>query len=349
MEVQTVEQYKALIDHSTDILALFDERGIIQFVSPSVEQLLGYAPDELVGEPAFDLLHPDDRVDVVEAFERIVEAPGTSTERQEHRFRHADGSWVWAESVTTNRTESPLEGYVINSREITERKRYEKGLEKTTEELDVLNRIMRHDIRNDMAVILGWAELLEDHVDDAGRAHLQKILDSGDHIVELTKNARDYVETVTAEAGIERKPTPLRSILLNELSLRRESFPEAEFVVRGEIPDVTVTANGMLGSVFRNLLNNAVQHNDTDEPVVELTVDVGDETVAVRVADNGPGIPDSQKESVFSKDERGLASSGSGIGLYLVQTLVEQYGGDVRVADNEPTGTAFVVKLPVAE
>lgn len=349
MEVQTVEQYKALIDHSTDIIAQFDEAGVIQFVSPSVEQMLGYTPDELVGEPAFDLVHPDDRRQVVEAFDRIVETPGRSTERQEHRFRHADGSWVWAESITTNRVESALGGYVINSREITERKHYEERLEEATEELEVLNRIMRHDIRNDMSIILGWGEVLEDHVDEAGREYLQKILASGNHILELTLNARDYAETLADETEVERKPIPLRSILKNELSLRRESFPEAEFVVREEIPDVAVRANELLGSVFRNLLNNAVQHNVTDDPVVVITCDVRDEMVVVRVADNGPGIPDAQKESIFGEGEKGMTSQGTGLGLYLAHTLVNEYNGTIWVEDNDPTGTILAVQLPMAE
>lgn len=349
MELQTVEQYKALIDHSTDIIAQFDAAGIVQFVSPSVEQMLGYTPDDLVGEPAFDLVHSDDQGPLVEAFNRIVEAPGESTERQEHRFRHADGSWIWAESVTTNRIESALEGYVINSREITKRKRYETQLEETSKELEVLNRIMRHDIRNDLSIILGWGEMLEEHVDEPGQEYLQKILTSGNHVLEITENARDYAETLSDETEIERTPIPLQSVLMHELSIQRESFPEVDFVISDEIPEVAVTANEMLGSVFRNLLNNAVHHNDTDEPVVEITCEVADEMVVVRVSDNGPGIPDDQKDSIFGKGEKGLSSRGTGLGLYLVQSLVNQYGGTVWAEDNKPTGTIFVVQLPIAE
>lgn len=349
MKSQTIEQYEELIEQSADIIALFDEAGLIQFVSPSAEQILGYTPDELVGEPAFDLIHPDDRADIVEAFERIVETPDESTERQEHRFRHADGSWIWAESVTRNRLDSSLEGYVINSREITERKYYQEQLEEKTEAIQVLNRILRHDIRNDMSIIFGWGEILEEHVDDPGQEHLQKILTSGKHVIELTENARDYAETLANETQIEGKPTPLRTSLMTEISLRRESFSKAEFIVSDEIPDVAITANEMLGSVFKNLLNNAVQHNDKDKPTVEISCEVGDEMVTVRIADNGPGIPDDRKESIFGKGEKGLASPGTGLGLYLVRTLVNQYGGNVWAANNDPTGTTFVVQLPIAE
>jgi signal transduction histidine kinase len=102
----------------------------------------------------------------------------------------------------------------------------------------------------------------------------------------------------------------------------------------------------MLSSVFRNLLKNAVQHNDTDDPEVTVSATTGDGTVEVAVADNGPGVPDERKEEIFGQGEKGLESSGTGIGLYLVRTLVERYGGDVRVEDNDPEGSVFVVRLP---
>ncbi|ESP89966.1 signal-transducing histidine kinase [Candidatus Halobonum tyrrellensis G22] len=106
-----------------------------------------------------------------------------------------------------------------------------------------------------------------------------------------------------------------------------------------------MTANGMLGSVFRNLLNNAVQHNDADDPLVVVDVGLDGDRVTVRVADNGPGVPDDRKMEVFGKNEKGIDSSGTGVGLYLVHTLVSEYGGSVRIEDNDPRGAVFVVRL----
>ncbi|MCF2207925.1 HAMP domain-containing histidine kinase [Halobacterium salinarum] len=217
------------------------------------------------------------------------------------------------------------------------------------QELELLNRIIRHDIRNDMAVVLGWAELLEDHVDDEGCEYLQKILASGEHVVELTETAREYVETVVSDEEVTVEPVPLGSVLETELSVCEESFPEAEFVLDDVPPDVEVAANCMLSSVFRNLLNNAVQHNDADTPHVEVSAVVRDDEVEVRIADNGPGVPDDHKDTVFGKGERGLGSPGTGIGLYLAGTLVTEYGGNIWVEDNEPTGAVFVVQLPRTE
>jgi signal transduction histidine kinase len=101
----------------------------------------------------------------------------------------------------------------------------------------------------------------------------------------------------------------------------------------------------MLSSVFGNLLNNAIQHNDTEAPRVSVTVETTAETVVVRVADNGPGIPVDRRDEVFGRGEKGLDSAGTGVGLYLVDRLVDAYGGSVAIEDNDPEGAVFVVEL----
>ncbi|MGM0606448.1 MAG: sensor histidine kinase, partial [Halobacteriota archaeon] len=96
------------------------------------------------------------------------------------------------------------------------------------------------------------------------------------------------------------------------------------------------------------LLNNAVQHNNSAVPEVTVSVADYDDHLEVSVADNGPGISDELKTAIFTKGEKTLDSEGTGIGLYLVSTLVENYGGAVWVEDNEPVGAVFVVSLPKA-
>jgi signal transduction histidine kinase len=106
----------------------------------------------------------------------------------------------------------------------------------------------------------------------------------------------------------------------------------ATVTVEGELPDVPVFANEMLSSVFANLLTNAIQHNDASDPAVAVSATATDDEVVVRVADNGPGIPDDRKAEVFERATT-LDDDGSGLGLYLVGTLVDQYGGEVWVED----------------
>ena len=215
----------------------------------------------------------------------------------------------------------------------------------TSEQLEILNRILRHDIRNDIGFLLGWAEMLDSHIDEEGRAHLQRVLNSGRHILALTDTARDVIEMLVSGEEMERKPTSLQSTLGVELMLRRESYPDTEFVFDEADLKFDVLANELLASVFRNLLNNAVEHNDKDHPIVEVSCESDADSVVIRVADNGPGIPEAHRETIFDAGRSGLNSSGSGMGLYLVTKLIAGYGGEVWIEDNEPEGTVFALRL----
>lgn len=127
----------------------------------------------------------------------------------------------------------------------------------------------------------------------------------------------------------------------------RMRHPEAEvtLVEESDLPAV-VDANDLLGSVFENLVANGVRHNDRDRPTVRVTVEGDSAAVRVAVADDGPGISPEICETMFSEGERGLDSSGMGLGLYLVRTLLDLYEGDVELGVDEPRGTRFVVTLP---
>nr|WP_277410224.1 PAS domain-containing sensor histidine kinase [Natrinema longum] len=320
------------------------EPGEFDYISAGFEGIWGIPPEDVEDDITrlIDAIHPEDRERVRANIE--ASAQGLRDEAYEGRVVQPDGTvrWVLTRQVLLRDGDVEVSEVVGICTDMTEQKRREQ-------ELELLNRIVRHDIRNDMAVVLGWAEMLADHVDAEGSEYLEKILTSGEHVVELTEVAREYVETVVSNTELSVESVSLRSALETELSLREESFPEATFVVDGPLPDVEVAANSMLSSVFRNLLNNAVQHNDKDTPLVEASCVVRDDNVEIRIADNGPGIPDGKKDIVFGKGERGLGSPGTGIGLYLAQTLMTQYGGDIWAEDNEPTGTVFVVELLLAD
>jgi len=219
------------------------------------------------------------------------------------------------------------------------------ALERKTDQLLLLNRITRHDIRNEMTVVIGWTEQLEDHTDDAGDQIRQRVLDSGQHVVGLTKAVREFIETLQTAGDPDLRAVDLADVVTDELTKRRETFEAAEFVVDGEIPRVDVRANDLLASVFRNVLNNAVQHNDSETPYVEITVVDRTETVAITIADDGPGIPPDQRDAVLGRTDRGLDHPAAGLGLYLVDTLVTQYGGTLRIGDADLGGVAIEIEL----
>src|SRR5690606_14532164 len=114
--------------NASDIITILDPEGVVRYQSPAITRVLGYAPDELVGENVLTYLPPEDVAPTAEALSRVTAQPGTSV-TAEFRFRHKDGTWRDLEGVgTTLSPASPAEGVVVNSRDITERKAAERAL-----------------------------------------------------------------------------------------------------------------------------------------------------------------------------------------------------------------------------
>ncbi|TYT61402.1 PAS domain-containing protein [Natrialba swarupiae] len=121
-----LQRHEAFLEESTDIVTVVDAAGTIEYHSPSVDEILGYDSTDVTGTNAFELAHPDDSGELVEAFGDLLGVSGAS-ERAEARFRTADGEWRWLEVHGTNQLANPaVDGIVVNSRDITERKRQER-------------------------------------------------------------------------------------------------------------------------------------------------------------------------------------------------------------------------------
>ena len=246
-------------------------------------------------------------------------------------------------------------GRIEHYTDISELKASQRRLEAQRDDLEVLNQVVRHDIRNDLQLVSAYAEMLEPHVDAAGEDHCERIADSAANAIELTESARDLAEVMLSRQA-ELTPIAVGEVLATQITEVGELNPAATIRTEGSVPEAEVLANTLFGSVIRNLLTNAIQHNRRAEPTVTVSATADEETVTIRVADDGPGIPDRQKQELFGKGQKGLDSTGTGIGLYLVETLVDSYGGAVWIEDRAAQagpqdavdGAVFVVELPVA-
>lgn len=342
-------KYQTLVETAPDPIFIVDmDSGAIVEVNDSAVDVLGYTKAELVGQQVM-MIHPDEHA------ERYVEKFEESVQQESIQFsKFEDGTQVYLVAKDGERIPVDIHANVVDgvsgpvllsiARDVTHLKEYEDRIEELADELAVVNRIVRHDIRNDMAVVLAWLEQLESELDAAHHETLELLLRRSEAVVELTDTVKDYVEMLEEDADVALEPVALDDVVEEELTAIEQAYDTVE-IATADVPGGPVMANSMLDSVFRNLFHNAVQHNDKDVPEIEVTATEREETIVVHVADNGPGIPDERKSDVFGKGDKGLDSSGTGIGLYLIGQLVEKFGGDIEVTDNEPQGAVFSVEL----
>ncbi|MGQ4554505.1 histidine kinase N-terminal 7TM domain-containing protein [Halobellus sp. GM3] len=321
------------------------------------ERLYGYDPGGFPGtyEAFADRVHPDD-LPAVE--NQLEEALATGEPYQTaFRIRHADGGerWIQTRGIAEYDDGEPVRMLGVQT-DVTDRKRFERDLEAQNRKLELLNGIIRHDIRNEASFILnlhrrtdrdGGGSPPEAQGHEREGDALDRIEQRAERIVDLTDRARDLVAAISKSRG-DLEPVALLPLLERVTVTTSTLRPDATVRLDGSPPDVSVRANDMLESLFRDLLVNGVKHNDSDEPEVVVSARVAGGDVVVEVADNGPGIPPAQRDAVFQEGRTLRGSDGTGFGLYLVRTLVDQYGGSVTISESESLGGAAVrVTLPI--
>lgn len=225
-----------------------------------------------------------------------------------------------------------------------ERHKQAMRLRRQNRQLELFNSVLRHDVQNGMDVIRRHGTVLSEQLSGDEAGHAETIVSWSNDVIQLSREVQGMLSAVTSDTQ-DRSQVALDEVLGEQV----EQVAAMEGVtVDASVPDgVLVEADRMLSAVFRNVLTNAVDHNDRDEPAVAVDVVDGDGLVHVRVADNGPGIPEELRESVFGRGVQADADGG-GFGLYFVATMVDDYGGTVTIEDNEPRGTVVDIALPAA-
>jgi PAS domain S-box-containing protein len=340
--------FRQLFDH-LDSVVVWSATDPTEFdyLSPGFESLWGIDRETVHDDVhAFiETIHPDDRDLVVEAIESVDfggPCPDGRIGTYEHRIVRPDGDVRWVEARVSGIADddgnlSQVIGIVID---VTERKRREQKIE-------VLTRLLRHDVYNDVSAILGWLETLRDSVTGNQRSLVDRAQSASQHAIELTEVAREYVAVVTDDEEFSLRPITASSTLHEELEAAKLLNPEATFEIEGDFVTESVRGNELLGSVFRNVLNNAVQHNDCASPRVVASMTSTPSSVVVRIADNGPGIPPERRQSVFEQTPTEDDGEATGMGLHLCRKTVAGFGGRLWLEDGEPSGTVVCIELPL--
>jgi signal transduction histidine kinase len=314
---QRVGRETAFEDSETPIVVLDNHLNLSDF-NAAAESMLEVPTDTIVGQPLSNLL--PNHVDV-----DALLSPG----------RHIidfEGRDLIVEATTTSTTGDHGReiGRTIVFSDITEERRRQQRIQ-------VLNRILRHNLRNDLNVARGYVQMLASDADgEDDRASI--VIDELDGLLAIAEKARQIEDVVEVE------PTRSEAVDLSELvaeaidAVDHDGAPGVETSIPEDLA-VTVSPT-VLRFVLAELVDNALRHNDDPD----VTVQWDDDESALVVADTGSGISDHEIE-VFERGQETALQHGSGLGLWLVKWGVDRFGGSVRF-DVDDTGSSVIVHIP---
>ncbi|HEX2855094.1 MAG TPA: PAS domain S-box protein [Opitutaceae bacterium] len=355
-------RFRALIEKSTDVVALIDATGMILYDSPSVATVLGYAPGELVGRPAMSLVHPEDVPRMTDTMQRLLQAP-LSSEKVSFRLQHKNGAFRWIEGTGTNLLDEPgVNAIVINYRDISERRQLEEQL-RQSQKLESIGQLaggVAHDFNNLLTVITGHLSLikLRGNVAPDVSDSLREIGAASDRAANLTRQLLAFSR---------RQVMQLRDLDVNEIvenmakMLRRLVGEDVALHFRPAAQSLVIHADpGMVEQILLNLAVNARDAMPEGGHLTIATTPVEIDTMAARppqsrpgrfacltVVDSGVGIAAEVLPHIFepfftTKD----VGQGSGLGLATVYGIVQQHEGWLEVSSRVNEGTTFRIYLP---
>lgn len=326
------EVYRAVCKVSFDLIIQVDRNGHFTFLSSDCKSLLGYSPEWYLSKPFTAMLPDQETIDTAEEIHEAV-LSGETVVREFFPLEHRSGNQVLVDiRVTPVYAEdaSPGDRTPDNIVGLQGMIRDARGRQRNRRMIRVLNRVLRHNVRNDLNAVIGYTELLRNQLDDTGVKYADIITQNAERLTELSNTARKLEKQIDTPPEISSiDVVPVATRLAAEIN---EEYPDATVDVR--TPESAVAESSpRLETALRELLDNAANHAG-DAPSITLTVRAEGRKVRLRVADNGPGLPKQDRAILLSGTETPL-EHGSGLGLWLTYWIVESFNGTLRLNESD--------------
>jgi PAS domain S-box-containing protein len=361
------DRFRSLVHNSLDLITVVDEHSIALYQSPSSSRVLDYAPSDVIGTRVTDLLHPNDKARVIQAFADIYDRPG-ETVALTFRMRHRNGSWVTMEGTVLNLvSDATVGGFVVNTRDVTERERVAGELATARDAALEASRMksqflasMSHEIRTPMNAVIGLTELLLDSaMTDEQRRYAAGVQTAADGLLGIINDILDFSKVEAGKLQIEMVDLDLGLLLEDVATLFAETAQTrgVELLVHRHVGLRTALRGDptRLRQVLVNLMANAVKFTAEGEVVLSASLVSETPTVAnvrFEVSDTGIGIADDDQARMFDPFSQADSSTtrrfgGTGLGLAIVRQLVELMGGHLGLDSEVNVGSTFWFELPL--
>jgi PAS domain S-box-containing protein len=373
------ELYRLLSSNTRDMIALYkiDASATRTFISPSVNDILGYTSEELVGSSPYDNIHPEDEAQVKKILKSVVFTGNSAT--LEYRMRRKDGTYVWLESHAHPFYDDNgnMTGFQSSSRDISKRKEFEASLKVAKEKAEEATRakslflsMMSHEIRTPMNAIVGLTNLLlqnDPREDQRERLNLLKF--SGHNLLTIINDILDFSKIEAGKLVLESIDINLKKLLSDTRQMLEQRAQEKNISLYmkydAKLPEFLKGDTVRISQIVTNLLSNAIKF--TERGYVELSVKLlgeekGKYKVQFAVKDTGIGIEADKLETIFehftqADNDITRRFGGTGLGLTITKGLLHLMGSKIDLESVPGYGSTFSFVLtmdkgkdePVAE
>ncbi|MGI8550819.1 MAG: response regulator, partial [Dehalococcoidia bacterium] len=373
---QSEAHFRTLIEYASDTIAVADLSGRITYVSPAVEPMLGYRPEEMIGTLVFSYLDTDASDTTKQRFRQQQQSGHVMAYTNETRVRRKDGGWRILE-IRRNAlpADSDRPGVAVTMRDVTERKQNE-GLRVAKEAAEAANTAksaflatMSHEIRTPMNAVIGMTGLLLDTgLTPRQREFGEVIRSSGEALLTLINDILDFSKIEASKLDLAQQPFGLRQCVEEALDLiatgAAKKGLDLGYLLEEPIPAVIVGDITRLRQVLLNLLNNAVKFTEKGEVILSASSHLLESSIAggapaaqryelhFQVRDTGIGIPIERMDRLFQSFSQVDASTtrrygGTGLGLVVSKRLSELMGGSMWVESELGKGSTFHFTIQV--
>ena len=322
----TLERMTRAVDEAPIGITLSDpsqEDNPLIYVNDHFVELTGYTRDEILGRNCRFLQgEQTDPRTIAELRRAIDRAEPISTEIRNYR---ADGAeyWNYLKIAPIRDADGAVLNYIGFQQDVTERVERQR-------QLDKLGRYLRHNIRNNMNVISGFADLIQSDGEPPLTTYAERIEQTASKLMENTETQREIAKILREEPA--SKSVEVVSLLETIVTELREQYPNSELTVTG--PDaITVRATDEVTLALTELIENALEHTDNSSPTVSVDISATDGSVAITITDNGPGIPEMEKRILMGAAVEQPTYHSQGLGLWLIHTqghkYVKTFGGSM--------------------
>lgn len=338
---QDLTLFKEQAEGSDKAIFITDSNGTIEYVNPTFEQMTGYTASEANGRnPRMLKSGEQDDAFYADLWDEITagdvwEAELTNQTKQGELYE------VKQKIIPVTDIDGNITQFVAIEEDISE-----KLL--TRQKLDVLNRVVRHNLRNSLNAIDGHADLLasEEMDEEAREASIEAIRNQATSMHEIAETVDDIRDVFAMTDDDDQ--TWDRLDIETLIEAYRRQYAGTEITAQIDSDAVIHIRNvDLFERALDEAVENAVTHSNQSPPEVAITIDRDSDVdqVYISVADNGPGIPEIERSVIESEEETPLQHS-LGIGLWIMNWVITTLGGELTIADNEPRGSVVTFQLP---